>query len=187
MQKKLGEGRPMKIIEAMKKIKDLRRKFDDLKADIALHCAHMDYEKPVYGDTQRVKVTGWLQACDDIADEILTLRVRIQNTNLVTNVTVELAGKKISKTIAEWIHRRRDLAKLQESVYLVMSDATLANSRRLREGRVKESSGQDRDVTIIRYFDPSLRDQKIDMFRSEPLQIDAALEIANAVTDLVEI
>jgi hypothetical protein len=177
--------RPMKIIEAMKKIKDLQQKLDDIKGKVALHCANMNYETPVYGDDQKKQVDEWLQSASDILKEILELRVRIQVTNLATQVTIELGGKQVTKSIAAWIHRRRDLAKSEQDLWERMSETNLTNVRRLKEGRIKDSSQQERDVTIRRYFEPVKREEKVELFRSEPSKIDATLEVVNATIDLL--
>ena len=50
----------MKIIEAMKKVKDLQRKADDYKSKIQAHCADLDCETPIYTDQKR-EVASWLQ------------------------------------------------------------------------------------------------------------------------------
>ena len=169
----------MKLIEALKQIQDLQRKADDLRGKIALHSAHMDYETPVYSD-QRKQVKEWLQAHSDILKEILRLRIAIQRTNLQTDVTIELGGKGVTKTIAEWIHRRRELAEYECVAWKQLTD------RGLKEGRIQESTGQTKEVKIIRCYDPEERDKKVDLYSSEPTTIDAKLEITNAVTDLIE-
>ena len=61
----------MKLIQAMKQIKDLQRKAEDLRGKVAIHCAHMSYETATYGDKQREQVREWLQAHADILKEIL--------------------------------------------------------------------------------------------------------------------
>ena len=43
--------------------------------------------------------------------EIARLRVAITRTNLATSVTIELGGKPVTKTLAEWIQRRGDKKK----------------------------------------------------------------------------
>ncbi len=169
----------MKIIEAMKQIKDLQRKAEDLRKKIGQCSVDLDCETPLYED-QFGKVAGWLQSHSDLCKEILRLRVVIQRTNLQTDATVELGGKAVTKTLAEWIHRRRDLAKLELAAYQQLTD------RNLREGRVQQSSGEQKEVHIRRYYTPELRDKAIDMLTSEPLLVDARLEVVNAVTDLVE-
>lgn len=167
----------MKLIEAMKGIKDLARKADDLKAKVKQYCADLDYETPTYED-QRAQVASWIQAHTDILREILRLRVAVQRTNLATSVTITLGGVAVTKTIAEWIHRRRDLAESDRAMWASLTD------RNLREGLVQTSAGGQKEVKIRRYYDPKQRDEKIELYRSEPQVIDATLEVVNAVTDL---
>jgi len=168
----------MKLIEAMKKIKELRIKAEDLKSKVGTYCADQSHETPVYTD-QKAKIKEWTQGYSDILKEILSLRVAIQRTNLATDVTVELGGKQVTKTIAEWIHRRRDLAGLEQAIWANIGD------RGLREGTVATSTGEKTEVKIRRYYDPEERDNKVDLYRSEPSVIDRTLEVVNAVTDLV--
>src|SRR3990167_9351812 len=168
----------MKIIEAMKQIKDLQIKAEDLKKKIQHNHAHLSYESPIYGAEQKNRIDEWLQGYSDILKEILRLRVSVQKTNLSKDVTIELDGKQVTKSIAEWIHRRRDLASLEQSLWGSVGD------RGLKEGLVKSSSGESMEVKIRRYYDPNERDKKIELYRSEPSIIDRTLEVTNAVTDL---
>ena len=168
----------MKLIEGMKRIKELTAKAVDLQAKVAAHCANLDIETPLYAAPSD-QVREWIQAHGDILKEVLKLRVAVQRTNINTPVTIELGGQQVTKTIAEWIHRRRDLAKLEMDVWAKLGD------RGLREGSVPSSvGGEPRLVKIVRHFDPKLRDEKIDLYRSEPSKIDATLEVVNAVTEL---
>lgn len=170
----------MKLIEAMKKVKDLQVKVDDLKSKIAMHCVDLDFETPYYGNDQKATVDGWLQSVHDILKEILELRIRIQKTNLGTPVTINLNGMPVTKTIAEWIHRRRDLAASEMDLWKRLTD------RGLKEGTVTLTSNERKEVKIRRYYTPAQRDEMIERFRSEPSTIDATLEVVNAVTELYE-
>ena len=170
----------MKLIQAMKQIKDLQRKADDLQGKIALHCSHMSFETPTYGDKQREQVREWLQAHSDILKEILRLRIAVQRTNLQTSVKIELGGVAVEKSISEWIHRRRDLAGLELLAWSKLTD------RGLKEGVVKNSLGEIQEAKIVRNYDPLERDKKLELYRSEPMTIDATLEVTNAITDLTE-
>jgi len=171
----------MKIIEGMKKIKNLTEKAADLRGKISTFCADLTMETPTYPD-QRKQVSEWLQAHGDVLKEILKLRVAIQRTNLATPVTIELDGKQVTKPIAEWIHRRRDLAKLELDAWIKLGD------RGLKEQNIQTSpGGVVTEVRIRRYFDPLERDQKQGLYRSEPSTVDAALEIVNATTELMEV
>lgn len=170
----------MKIIEGMKKIKDLQRKSEDIRKKLKTYHAHMSFETPKYGDDQQKQVSEWIQAHHDLMNEILLLRVSIQRTNLATTVSMELGGKTVTKTIAAWIHRRRDLAANDAACWQLMDD------RGLREGKGEDSQGAEVDLKIVRYYDPVERDKMLDMYKSEPLVIDSTLEVKNAVTDLIE-
>jgi len=169
----------MKLIEALKKIKDLQRKGDDIKKLIKDNCALSNIETPKYSN-QGEKVLGWIQAHTDIVAEILRLRIAIQKTNLETMVPIDLGGKPVSKSIAAWIHRRRDLSNQD---YLAWNKLT---DRNIIEHIAKGPTGDAVEIKITRFFDPSIRDNMKEVFLSEPSIIDGRLEVVNAVTDLIE-
>lgn len=169
----------MKLIEGLKKIKELNKKAEDLKDKVRKHSAHLSNEKSVY-ENQKEQIAKWLQSHHDIVKEILHLQIAIQKTNLATKVTITLDNGNIEKTIAEWIHRRRTLAGLQEAIYRSLTD------RNLREGTIKQSNDERVEVHIVRYYDPAERDKQIELYDNEPKAIDAKLEIVNATTDLIE-
>jgi len=169
----------MKLIEALKQIKDLEKKADDLRIKVGQHSAHLNIETPVYVD-QKKQVREWIQAHSDILKEILRLRIAIQRTNLETDVTIELGGKNVTKTIAEWIHRRRDLARDEANMWARLTD------RNLKEGFTQDSQQQQLEVKIVRCYDPAERDERRSVLESEPSIIDGKLEVVNAVTDLIE-
>ena len=171
----------MKIIEAMKEIKDLNVKVDDLKKKIHTYCAINSHETEVYEGRQKDQVKEWIQSAHDSIKEILRLRVAIQRTNLATNVAIKLGGQEVTKSIAEWVHRKRDLADLDFSIWNKVGD------RGLKEGKISESTGVSIDVKIKRFYDPVERDNKLELYRSEPSIIDRTLEITNATTDLIEV
>lgn len=170
----------MKIIQAMRRIRELTEKAEDLRKKVVANCVNLSTETPAYSDP-KAKITEWIQSHHDTLKEILSLRVAIQRTNLATKVTIELGGKQVTKTIAEWIFRRRDLAKLEMNIW-----ASLGDGNR-KEGTVTLVPGaQPLEVKILRHWSPEQRDVAIDLFRSEPSIIDGHLEIINAVTDLIE-
>jgi hypothetical protein len=170
----------MKIIEAMKAVKANKEKITDLSKRIAQSSANLSNETPLYGDDTATKITGWLQSIHDTGAENVRLLTAIARTNMNTSVTITLGGVNISKTIAEWVWRRREYADLDRMAWQTLSD------RQLRETRQVNSQGQAVDIKIVRHFDPAVRDNKIDLYRQEPHLIDAALEVVNATTDLIE-
>lgn len=170
----------MKIIEAMKRVKMNKAKIADLQAKVGQHCANLNFETPMYGAETGAKISEWLQSASDLTQENVRLLTAIARTNLATSVTIELGGKHVTKSIAEWVWRRREYAKLDELTWSKLTD------RGLREGTGTNSTGLQIEVKITRHFSPELRDAKLESFRSEPSMIDASLEVVNAVTELLE-
>lgn len=169
----------MKIIQAMKLIKSNKEKIEDLKARIKSSCANLSHETPLYGPTTATKIEGWLQSIRDLLHDNMEMSLKIQKTNLATPVTITIGDKNITKSIAEWVLRRRLFAAVEHSSWAMLTD------RGLKEGVMKTSVG-DLQVTIQRHYNPDLRDKMLDMLRSEPHLIDSTLETVNAVTDLVD-
>lgn len=169
----------MKIIEALKKIKDLKRKADDLKDKVKTYCADLDCETPVYADQKR-QVAEWLQSHSDVLKEILSLRLAIARTNLETQVTIRIGDTNVTKSITEWIHRRKDLAKEEETIWRGLSDRGIKPT----QSYTLTANTPPVVVKLRLYFDAAERDKKIDLYRTEPTLIDSTLEVINAVTDL---
>lgn len=170
----------MKLVQAMKQIKDLVAKAEGLRAKVAANSATLSIETPAYVD-QKAQIREWLQAHHDVLKEVERLRVAIQRTNIDTEVTIEIAGNIISKPLAAWIHRRRDLARLERDAWSGLTD------RGLKEQNVQTATGGPiTEIRIVRHFSSSERDKNVETYRSEPSVIDGTLEIVNAVTDLKE-
>ncbi len=170
----------MKIIEAMKRVKINKEKIADLQNKIAGVSANLSIETPVYGTETSEKIKEWLQACNDLAQDNVNLLVAIARTNLKTQVPITIGEKTVTKSIAEWIWRRREYAAMDLNTWSKLSD------RNLKEGMVQSSTGIPMEVKIVRHYDPSTRDKMVSMFRAEPHEIDSALEVVNAVTDLID-
>jgi hypothetical protein len=170
----------MKIIEALKRVKINKEKITDLQTRIGQVSAHLTHETPVYGAETASKIVEWAQACDDLTRDNVQLLVAIARTNIATRATITLGGKEVTKTLAEWIWRRREYAALDMKTWGAMTD------RNLREGQIQTTTGVPIDVRIVRNYDPVRRDQKLAEYKGEPHEIDSTLEVINAVTDLVE-
>lgn len=170
----------MKIIEAMKRVKANKEKIADLQSRIGLVSAHLSHETPVYGIETPGKISEWAQSCDDLTRENIRLLCAIGRTNLTTTATITLGDKSVTKSLAEWIWRRREYAAIDLKTWASMTD------RGLKEGQGQTSTGIPFEVKIVRNYDPDRRDKKMAEYKGEPHEIDAALEVINAVTDLVE-
>lgn len=169
----------MKIIEAMKRVKQNKEKVADLQNKLSQICANLSHETPLYGSETGTKVKEWLQSCTDLSQENVSLLCKIQRTNLATEVTIELGGKQITKNIAEWVWRRREYAKVDLLTFSKLTD------RGLKEGMVNTSTCQPMELKIVRHYDPVARDTAMATYQSEPHLIDAALEVVNATTELI--
>jgi antitoxin component HigA of HigAB toxin-antitoxin module len=175
----------MKIVEALKKIPDLQRKAEDIRVALARYCADLDNEKPEYEtqEKQRAQISIWLQSHSDILKEIEILRTRIQKTNLETDVDIEVSeGKTVTKSIARWIHRRKDLSKLESEAWRCLT------SRGLKpQGYQKEGEDGVKIANVRKYYDQRQRDKMLADLLSEKSLIDGRLEVINAVTDLLDL
>lgn len=170
----------MKIIEAMKRVKANKEKIADLHVKIGGACANLSFETPLYGTDTPTRITEWTQSCDDLTQENIRLLTAIAKTNLAIPVTITLGEKSVTKSIAEWVWRRREYAALDLATWSKMTD------RGLKEGTGQTSTGIPMDIKIVRHYDPVRRDKMVSIYKSEPHEIDSALEVVNAVTDLVE-
>lgn len=172
----------MKLIEAMKAVKANKVKIADLQAKIAANSAHTSFETPLYGNNQQTQIGEWLRSAFDTARDNVKLLTRISKTNLQTPVTIDLGDRPVTKSIAEWVWRRREYASIDLATARSLSD------RNLKEGHINSTipGGPPVTVTIVRYYEPTERDRLVAMYASEAAAIDAALEVANAITDLAE-
>lgn len=169
----------MKIIEAMKQVKANIQKITDLQKLIAENSAILSHETPRYKD-QAALVNGWAQSVFDLGQDNIKLLCRIQKTNLNTTVEIIIGAKKVTHTIAEWVWRRRLYAATDLKTWSVMTD------RGLKEGKLPSSTGEPLEVKINRFYDPLLRDVRMEEFKSEAHLINGTLEVVNAITDLLD-
>lgn len=169
----------MKIIEGLKKIKDLYRKADDVRGKIRKYCVKMSFEQDHY-ENQGDQVKQWIQSHKDLIKEIENLRERIARTNLGTKVTLEINGNEVTKSIHSWISRRRDLISLEVDCWKQLDD------KGLNDQKVKMTNGEVQEFKVVRFFDYREKDAKLDDLKSELSLIDSRLEIINATTDLLD-
>jgi hypothetical protein len=169
----------MKLIEALKQLKYLAKKADDLVDKISKNSADMEFDQPIAPD-MKSKIAEWLQAHGDIVREISRLRYRLQKTNVSTSLTIRLHDVDVTKSLFEWIQRRKDLAKMELQAWEKLTD------RNLKDGQYQQTNGQLAVMKMRRYYDPQMKERKIDLLKAEPHLIDAALEIANCSADLLE-
>lgn len=170
----------MTLTQALKKRKEYFKKLDDLKDKISRISARMENQTAEYAN-EPIQINEWIQARKDIIQEIEKLTYAIQVTNIITQVTIELNNKSITKSIAEWMQRRDKLAKLELESYTSLTD------RNLRAQTLKQPDSNGAQVIqVVFNYNPKERDVNTELFRTEPNTIDSVLETINATTDIVE-
>jgi hypothetical protein len=176
----------LKLIEAMKQKKELMRKANDLRLLVRDNCACLDNETPQYGNEQGKQIKSWMDAHHDILQEVMKIGLRIQKTNIQTEVTITLDGKDITMTIAAWILRRGQGKLMKGLSYDDLLMWSMLTDRGLKETKQMQSTGQAMEIKIKRFFDPAERDRMKELYISEAQLIDARLEVVNATTELLE-
>lgn len=172
----------MTIVEAMKLRKRLAKKAEDLREKIGKNCAILDINTPLYGADQEKVLCSWLQSHRDIIKKMEEISVAIQKTNIKTDVTIVIDGKEITKSLAAWVLRRRELAPMDLSAWKALGDRGLED----QPYHPAEAPKEIKVAKVLRFFDPKLKDAMVDLFSGEPSRIDAKLEVVNATTELVE-
>lgn len=172
----------MKIVQALKTIKANRMKIDDLIRKIRDNAARTSIQTSPYGDQETVikQVASWMDTVRSVIRENEILTNRLHRTNALTSVTMEIGNKSITKTIDEWIVRRKEGVSFETRMMQSLTDLGL------REELVKQPDGSTIHVTIVRHFDPKQRDDRMSVLMDEVQIIDSTLEIVNATTDLVD-
>lgn len=171
----------MKIIEALKKVKYNREKMVDLARLIKQNAANMESQKGRTGyDDPKRKIREWVQSVHDLQNDNARLLAGIQRTNLTTKVTIEVEdGKPVTKTIAEWITRRREGVDQDYQVYSCMST-------NLKQQTMQDAQGNLIVDNVVYNFSTEERDKKLMVLSEEKSRIDSTLEIVNATTDIVD-
>lgn len=175
----------MRLIEAMKSVKHTLRKMEDLKKKVSMYCADLDCMQPTYGDAneQKKKVSEWLQMYHDLALKLTEIKRDIQNTNLNTPVTIKVGDDPVTRSIAEWVIRRREIIDLEVALYSVLSDRGLADKSLMTRSMLEDNKVKNARVRF--YFDASERDKRLETLKTEKESIDTTLETINATTEVI--
>jgi hypothetical protein len=176
----------MVIVEALKEVKHTLRQMEDLRKKIGTHCADLDCMAPTYGsaEEQKKKVSEWLQSHHDLALNLTELKKKIQATNLATQVSIKIGEDTVTRSITEWVIRRREIIDLENLAYSSLTDRNLAEKGLRTMGNLDEGK-KIANSRVRFYFDATARDEKIDLLKTEKDSIDKTLEIINATTQII--
>jgi hypothetical protein len=170
----------MTLTEALKLLKLEKNKVLSDSNQIKEYSAKLSTDTSPYPDP-KAKVAEWVQSATDKIRFIEKLSEAIARTNLLTTVTIELEGKQITKSVAAWIVRRRELAALEATLYRSMTNKGL----RAQLIAATVAGNPPTVVSVELAYDQNERDKKIDALSSEPTLIDSKLETVNATTLLI--
>lgn len=168
----------MKLIEALKEVEACREKIRSLSQKISENSAHREDKPTEYVDPKE-EIQSWQTKIHAATSRMEELLLRISYTNLKTLITIEINGNSITKSIAGWVYRRRELSRLD-----LMAWNVCTNKRLRAEVDIKDTNKVFR---VVLNYDPKTRDRKVEEYTSEPGIIDSRLETVNAVTELLEL
>ena len=177
----------MKIIEAMKRIKAIDAQIGVHANFISKNFARLTTEEAPFGEETSQKVQSAHQAVVSLIQEKNSLQARIQKTNITTPVTVSVVNQRgdreaVTKTISEWVFRRDRGVREEQSLVSLYEERFLKS----KVGVQTLSNGEKVVVDVARAYEPDFIQQRSMALASEPLEIDAQLEIINATVDLVD-
>lgn len=168
----------MKIIEALKKLKVIEKRITSNAKDITAYASVLSNEKPAFGteEEQRREVSQLLQSSEDLGNEYLDLKRKIEKTNLT--VEVEMNGKKYS--ISDLLVIKRKLAKMMMDTYSAL------NTQNADHRLMYNKAGQGQMPTVVQLYDEAAKNKKLRSWQEMYDQVDSRLEVINATEDIVE-
>lgn len=158
----------MKIIEALKTTKANKAKVTDLIAKIKANSAILSNQTSPYGGvtTATLQVSGWVDSIRQILRDNEALTNRVHRTNNSVQVSIDIGGDVITKSIDEWLTRRNGNIDLQAMSLSALTD------RGLKEEFVAQPDGTRQAVTLVRHFDARVRDEFLASLASEKAIVD---------------
>lgn len=169
----------MKIVEALKRLKVIEKRIADNTVKITQYSSIVSAEKPAFGteDAQKDEINKLIQSSTDLYEEYLSLKSRIDRTNL--GVEVEIDGRKY--TLNDLLTIKRKLARLMMGVYSALNTRT-AEERILSFRRMNATE----KAQVIQLYDENLKNENLRKWQDLYDNIDSRLEVFNATFDLEE-
>ncbi len=169
----------MKIIEGMKELKLLRKKMNKNRELIQKYASQVSTEKTYFESkqAQTKEVKSLLQSNADMCATYMALKVKIEKTNLAT----EINFKNKTHTISELLMYKRVLGTEIIQTYKSLNSQAGDHSLRSRFAGV---SGKD--AQIERFYSESEKNEQLEYWSDFIDSIDGRLEVVNATTDLID-
>lgn len=169
----------MKLIEGMKTLKVIEKRMQHNAERINQYAAIVSTERPIFGTEveQRKQLESLIQANTDLAKEYLSIKKRVDMTNLKTEITI---GKDIF-TIGDLLQIQRNVAKLMRLTFHALND-------RLAEQRLTSMRQQSTEKAprVERMYDENRKYEGLQYWQGLEDEIETRLEVINATTELLE-
>ena len=169
----------MKIIEGLKKLKLVEKKIDDNIRKIEQYSSTVSTERPFFGDEkhQEKEVDSLIQANKDLVTEYLKLKRQIEQTNLA--ITAEFDG--VTYSLSDLLVLKRRLGNKLIATHMALSTKYADNRLRQAPPEIDGKKAQ-----VIRLYDENKKNEQLSKLMEFTSNIDAFLEVKNAVTDMIE-
>ncbi|MGD2072884.1 MAG: hypothetical protein PVG65_05300 [Candidatus Thorarchaeota archaeon] len=178
------EKKELMLIEAMKKLRIIEKKINTNTNSINRYASMVSTEKPSFDNEgkQQREINALIQSNEDLMEEYLILKKRIEYTNLFT--TVEMHGRKYS--ISELLVIRRKLANLMVSTYNALNDRE-GQSRLQMYQRTSATASDSERPRVVKLYKEEMKNEGLKKWQDLYDNIDSRLEVINATTPLMNL
>ena len=168
----------MKLIEAMKRLRVIEKRMEKNVEYINRYASTISSDKPLFDteEKQRREVKALIQSNQDLMNEYLILKKKIESTNLST--VVSMGG--FSYTISDLLVIKRRLAKLMMATFEALNE----NQGRQRE-KFSAVGPDGKRPYVVRFYNEEERNEGLRKWQELADNIDSRLEVLNAMTTIV--
>lgn len=177
---KVATPKAIMLIEGMKRLKVIEKRMESNMNAIGRYSSGIDTMKEAFGSAegQKKEVDSLIQSNTDLMEEYISLKERINHTNLT--VKVALDGK--NRSLNEWLILKRKMARMMELTFGALSEH--AGQRMLLDSRTR---GEEKQPNLQRYYDEDAKNKGMRKWQDLFNDIDARLEVVNATTPLMDL
>lgn len=173
----------MTITEALAEIKTLVKRIESKRGYVNMYMVRLESLKdPLEKDGGSTKVIEQeLQAIKDLEDRLVSLRAGISFTNEITYVEIE----GVSKSIAQWLIWRREVAPLRQK-WIMQLRLKLDNARnQLRNQPVYvNKSSEEKPQDMVVSIDEGALAKEAEQLQNILGQLDGQLSLKNATVEI---
>lgn len=173
----------MKLIEGMKQLKVIEKRMKSNAERINQYAAIVSSERPIFNTEveQRKQVQSLIQANTDLAGEYLTLKKRVDFTNIQVRVSIS----KESYSISDLLQIRRVVGALMKGTYAALNDRLA--EQRLIATRVSSGQTGEKPPRVERMYDETEKYGGMQKWQDLLDEIETRLEVINATTELLSL